>query len=138
MIHFLSTDNRQRSTVFVQIVNLLFSDVSTTYYLFSLVSSTRLYHNFQFSIFNFQFSIFNFQFSIFNFQFSIRKTQQLHIVYFHRYHWYVSTIIFNFQCFMFLFEIFLSFLQSHSSLCSFEKNKSLLKDKIINHPISNL
>ena len=64
----MSTDNRQRSTVFVQIVNLLFSDVSTTYYLFSLVSSTRLYHNFQLSIFNFQLSI--------------RKTQQLHIIYF--------------------------------------------------------
>ena len=57
MIHFLSTDNRQRSTVFVQIVNLLFSDVSTTYYLFSLVSSTRLYHNFQFSIFNLKISV---------------------------------------------------------------------------------
>ncbi len=96
MIHFLSTDNRQRSTVFVQIVNLLFSDVSTTYYLFSLVSSTRLYHNFQFSTFNFQFVrrnndilfIFkvslvrlyhNFQFSTFNFQFVRRNNYILFI-----------------------------------------------------------
>ena len=38
----------------------------------------------------------------------------------------------------FLFGIFLSFFQSHSSLCSFEKNKNLLKDKIINHLQSNL
>ena len=40
--------------------------------------------------------------------------------------------------FNFLFGIFLSFFQSHSSLCSFEKNKNLLKDKIINHLQSNL
>ena len=38
----------------------------------------------------------------------------------------------------FLFGIFLSFSQSHSSLCSFEKNKNILKDKIINHSQSNL
>ncbi len=38
-------------------------------------------------------SIFNFQFSTFN----LIETQQLHIVYFQRCNWYVSTLIFNFQ-----------------------------------------
>ena len=32
----------------------------------------------------------------------------------------------TFACFMFFLGIFLSFFQSHSSLCSFEKNKNLL------------
>ncbi len=44
----------------------------------------------------------------------------------------------TFACFMFLFGIFSSFSQLHNPLCSFEKNKNLLKDKIINHLQSNL
>ena len=44
----------------------------------------------------------------------------------------------TFACFMFFLGIFLSFFQSHSSLCSFEKNKNLLKEKFINHLQSNL
>ena len=44
----------------------------------------------------------------------------------------------TFACFMFIFGIFLSFSQSHSELCSFEKNKNLLKDKFINLSKNNL
>ena len=44
----------------------------------------------------------------------------------------------TFAYFMFFLGIFLSFSQSHSSLCSFEKNKNLLKKKIINHLQNNL
>ena len=83
---------------------------------------SRLYHNFQFSIFDFQFSIrlrrtnyivfifigvmchvstiiFNFQFSIFN---SI-EAQQLHRVYFHRCN--VSRLYHNFQLSTFNFQL---------------------------------
>ena len=34
---------------------------------------------------------------------------------------------------MFFLGIFSPFFQSHSSLCSFKKNKNLLKEKFINH-----
>ena len=44
----------------------------------------------------------------------------------------------TFACFMFFLGIFSSFSQSHSSLSSFEKDKNLLKGKIINHLQSNL
>ena len=40
------------------------------------------------------------QFSIFN----LIETQQLHIVYFQRCNWYVSTLIFNFQLSTFNFQ----------------------------------
>ena len=39
------------------------------------------------------------------------ETQQLHIVYYHRCNWYVSTIIFNFQLSIF------NFLEPYSDIC---------------------
>ena len=44
----------------------------------------------------------------------------------------------TFSRFMFYIEIFSSFFQSHSLLCSFKKYKNLLKDKFINLLKSNL
>ena len=53
----------------------------------------KLMHNSYDSIFNFQLSTFN-----------LIETQQLHIVYFQRCNWYVSTLIFNFQLSTFNFQ----------------------------------
>ena len=44
----------------------------------------------------------------------------------------------TFSRFMFYIEIFSSFFQSHSLLCSFKKYKNLPKDKFINLLKSNL
>ncbi len=44
----------------------------------------------------------------------------------------------TFSRYMFFIGIFSYFFQSHSPLCSFKKNKNLLKDKVINLLKSNL